>query len=82
MCSNGNVFEYGIRRHPEDTSIDGDESTWWYSTKDFESHKEYFGETFCKEIFSDDINQLFTEFGDLLEKTSDVVHDKIEKEHI
>lgn len=29
VCSNGTIVEWGLRRHPEDTSVAGDTRIWW-----------------------------------------------------
>ncbi len=29
ICSNGKTVEWGMRRHPDETGIDGDTNTWW-----------------------------------------------------
>ncbi len=72
MCSNGRLFQFGVRRHPEEISIGGDESQWWFSTKGFEKYEELFGETFCKEKESRDIDFLFKEFENLINVVDDL----------
>ena len=39
VASNGEQFEIGIRRHPQDIAIDGDTNKWWFKCNDISFDK-------------------------------------------
>ena len=65
VCSDGNVLEWGLRRHPDDSNIDGNTHAWWLSnTHETEGWKRRYCHT--ENISNADLNKVWDEVESLI----------------
>ena len=65
VCSDGKVLEWGLRRHPEDSNIDGNSNAWWLPNN---IETGVWKKKYChtKDISNVDLNNVWSEVDSLI----------------